>query len=35
MLNSERHVQALIDLSEFKKEDEKGIDVPFFIWKAY
>ncbi|KAK9989776.1 hypothetical protein SO802_030015 [Lithocarpus litseifolius] len=28
MLNSE-HVQALIDLSEFK-EDEKGIGVPFF-----
>ncbi|KAM3693885.1 hypothetical protein ACJW31_07G018400 [Castanea mollissima] len=30
MLNCERHVQALIDLSEFKEEDEKGIDVPFF-----
>ena len=30
MLNSERHVQALIDSSEFEEEDEKGIDVPFF-----
>ena len=30
MLNSERHVQDLIDLSEFNEEDEKGIDVPFF-----
>ena len=32
MLNSERHVQALIDLSEFKEEDEKGIDVPLFFY---
>uniref|UniRef100_A0A7N2LSH3 non-specific serine/threonine protein kinase n=2 Tax=Quercus lobata TaxID=97700 RepID=A0A7N2LSH3_QUELO len=29
MLDSE-DVQALIDLSEFKEEDEEGIDVPFF-----
>ncbi|KAL6287460.1 hypothetical protein ACE6H2_011850 [Prunus campanulata] len=29
-LNSERRVQELIDTGEFKEEDEKGIDVPFF-----
>ncbi|XP_021829961.1 G-type lectin S-receptor-like serine/threonine-protein kinase At4g03230 [Prunus avium] len=29
-LNSERRVQELIDAGEFKDEDEKGIDVPFF-----
>ena len=29
ILNSE-DVQALIELSEFKEEDEKGIDAPFF-----
>ncbi|ONI18612.1 hypothetical protein PRUPE_3G226700 [Prunus persica] len=29
-LDSERQVQELIDTGEFKEEDEKGIDVPFF-----
>ncbi|ONI18606.1 LOW QUALITY PROTEIN: hypothetical protein PRUPE_3G226200 [Prunus persica] len=29
-LDSERRVQELIDTGEFKEEDEKGIDVPFF-----
>ncbi|XP_016649450.1 PREDICTED: G-type lectin S-receptor-like serine/threonine-protein kinase At4g03230 isoform X2 [Prunus mume] len=28
-LDSERRVQELMDTSEFKEEDEKGIDVPF------
>ncbi len=27
---NERHVQDLIDAGEFKEEDEKGIDVPFY-----
>ena len=30
MLCSESHVQDLIDLGEFKEEDEKGIDLPFY-----
>ena len=30
MLRSESHVQDLIDLGEFKEEDEKGIDLPFY-----
>ena len=34
MLNSERHVQALIDLSEFNEKDEKVIDVPFFYLES-
>ena len=34
MLNSESHVQALIDSSEFEEEDEKGIDVPFFYLES-
>ncbi|BFG30994.1 hypothetical protein CerSpe_172680 [Prunus speciosa] len=29
-LDSKRRVQELIDADEFKEEDEKGIDVPFF-----
>lgn len=29
-LDSERRVKQLIDTSDFKEEDEKGIDVPFF-----
>ncbi|GLT71486.1 hypothetical protein SLA2020_435010 [Shorea laevis] len=29
-LDSERHLKDLIGSSEFKEEDEKGIDVPFF-----
>ncbi|KAK9924644.1 hypothetical protein M0R45_032998 [Rubus argutus] len=29
-LDSERQVKQLIDTSDFKEEDEKGIDVPFF-----
>ncbi|CAL2249587.1 unnamed protein product [Prunus armeniaca] len=29
-LDSERRVQELIDAGEFKEEDEKGIDLPFF-----
>ncbi|XP_016648995.1 PREDICTED: G-type lectin S-receptor-like serine/threonine-protein kinase At4g03230 [Prunus mume] len=29
-LDSERRVQELIDTGEFKEEDEKGIDLPFF-----
>ena len=32
MINSERHVQALIDSSEFEEEDEEGIDVPLFFY---
>nr|XP_011460131.1 PREDICTED: G-type lectin S-receptor-like serine/threonine-protein kinase At4g03230 [Fragaria vesca subsp. vesca] len=34
-LDSERQVKTLIETSEFKEEDGKGIDVPFFICKAY
>lgn len=34
MLNNERHVQDLINLSEFKEEAEKGIDVPFFYLES-
>uniref|UniRef100_A0A7N2R958 non-specific serine/threonine protein kinase n=2 Tax=Quercus lobata TaxID=97700 RepID=A0A7N2R958_QUELO len=30
MLCSESHVQDLIDLGEFKEEDKKGIDLPFY-----
>ncbi|KAM4093281.1 hypothetical protein ACB094_06G103500 [Castanea mollissima] len=30
MLCSESHVQDLIDLGEFKEEDEKSIDLPFY-----
>jgi len=29
-LDSERHLKDLMDSGEFKEEDEKGIDVPFF-----
>ena len=35
MLYSESYVQDLIDSGEFQEEDEKGIDVPFYDWKAY
>ena len=34
MLYSERHVQDLIDLGEFKEEDEKHIDVPFYDFES-
>ncbi|CAL2249591.1 unnamed protein product [Prunus armeniaca] len=33
-LDSERQVQELIDTGEFKEEDEKGIDVPFFYLQS-
>lgn len=32
--DSERRVKELIDTSEFNKEDEKGIDVPFFDFQS-
>ena len=30
MYDTERRVKNLIDTGEFKEEDKKGIDVPFF-----
>jgi CTP-dependent riboflavin kinase len=29
-LDNEKHVKDLIDSGQFKEEDEKGIDVPYF-----
>ncbi len=29
-LDNEKHVKDLIDTGQFREEDEKGIDVPFF-----
>jgi hypothetical protein len=29
-LDTEKHVKDLMDSGEFREEDEKGIDVPFF-----
>ncbi|KAL5581842.1 hypothetical protein UlMin_014284 [Ulmus minor] len=33
-LDTERHIKDLIASSEFKDEDEKGVDVPFFDLKS-
>ncbi|XP_059450904.1 uncharacterized protein LOC132181681, partial [Corylus avellana] len=33
-LDSERHLQDLMGSGEFREEDEKGIDVPFFEFKS-
>lgn len=30
LCDSERHVKDLIDSGQFKEDDAKGIDVPFF-----
>jgi CTP-dependent riboflavin kinase len=29
-LDNEKHVKDLIDSGQFREEDEKGIDVPYF-----
>ncbi|KAL5581835.1 hypothetical protein UlMin_014277 [Ulmus minor] len=33
-LDTERHIKDLIASSEFKNEDEKGVDVPFFDFES-
>ncbi|KAM6572752.1 hypothetical protein CsatA_016832 [Cannabis sativa] len=33
-LDTERHIQELMNSSEIKEEDEKGIDVPFFTLES-
>ncbi|XP_062103108.1 G-type lectin S-receptor-like serine/threonine-protein kinase At4g03230 [Humulus lupulus] len=34
MLDTERNIQELMDSYEFKEEDEKGIELPFFTFQS-